>query len=120
VRIALDLGQYGIGDTFHVTISNESGGAIKAADHQSNCTILHPQYAVNDSWQLVNKCLALTATRIIGVAAGSTSRFDLAPPGSGTPGWQTGTYRVQLSYMTGTDRTAGQLGTAYSPTFIVG
>ena len=104
VAITLDKQQYASRDTITMTIINHLPDAITVTDHQTNCTIISLQLLTNGSWQTIHNCRIMSATRMIKIAAGSTTTIQLVPGGGqlATTPWTAGTYRATLLYGTGT------------------
>lgn len=101
VRLALGQSQFHPGDMVTVTVENGLSHGITTTDHRTNCTVIQLEEFMNDSWQPVEKCSALTLTRMVEVAAGSSLQQRVGiPTGIGAAG----KYRMMLTYGAGDDQ----------------
>ncbi|HEV7127155.1 MAG TPA: hypothetical protein VGN32_06915 [Ktedonobacterales bacterium] len=121
VTVTLDGSQYTSGAVVVATILNGLPTTIVATDHQSECTMVQVQRNVNGGWVVMNRCLEMTLTRMIPLAAGSATVVRLAPRAeqSTAASWPAGAYRIAFSYFTGTVGEPGAGTTVYSATFTV-
>jgi hypothetical protein len=107
VTLALDKTSYAPGNTAIVTIGNGLSTKIVVSDHHTDCTYVQLQQQVAGAWQVVGECKLMTPTRLVGLAAGSsTSQKIVIPSGAQAAG----IYRVALTYSN---------TTTYSTTFTV-
>ena len=113
---------FGPSDPIHVTIMNGLQTKIYTADHRSDCTLVQLERQSGDTWQAVAPCRLEIATRIVSLAAGSSTPQVLAPVGTSpsTAGsWPAGTYRIAFGYGAGSQEALAQQTVAYSATFVV-
>lgn len=115
VRLILGQSQFHPGDLVTVTVENGLSHGITATDHRSNCTVIQLQRLVDSSWQPVDKCNALTPTKMVEVAAGNSLQQRVGIP---TGAEAAGTYRMMLTYGA-SDQQPNNAGPAYSSTFTV-
>jgi hypothetical protein len=130
VTLTLDKRQYTASDTIVVTIHNGLSQIIWAADHQTNCTVVTAERLQVGQWAAVDKCQLMTRTRMVSLAAGSSTPQQLSsaqamvPPESQAPlpseNWTPGTYRVTLTYVESADGTGGPGGMVHSINFPIG
>lgn len=113
---------YSKGAIITVEIANGLSSTITTTDHHTNCTMVTLEQQVGGAWQPVGKCVIMTATRMIPIAAGQVVKQELRPQNGMTNVgiWQAGTYRVAFSYSAGSNtETPGSGATIYSPTFTI-
>ncbi|MBO0796478.1 MAG: hypothetical protein J2P36_36785 [Ktedonobacteraceae bacterium] len=114
VTLQLSKSHYSPGDPIEVTIANGLSTPVSALDHQSACSVITLQMQVGGTWQVRSPCLLRTATRPVGIAAG-TSLHQSLPPSAGTfankGSWPPGSYRLVFSYMPGTPASLERTGT---------
>jgi hypothetical protein len=102
--VTLDLASttYHTSDTLRITLKNSGSQPIFFPDHLTNCTVLLLEYQVNGSWQAIDNCGTLNATRWHMLSPQQQLEVTLSPPAQG---WATGHYRLKLVYHVG-QRTA--------------
>lgn len=115
VRLVLGQTQFHPGDLVMVTVENGLSHSITTEDHRSNCTVIQLQKLVDSSWQPVDKCNALTRTRLVEVAAGGSLQQRVGIP---TGSDAAGTYRMMLTYGS-SDEQPTNSGPVFSSTFVV-
>lgn len=115
VTVTTDQQHYKVGATLSVTLRNGLAQTIWTADHQTSCTPVVAEVQQNGQWQAVDLCKLMTPTRLIPLAAGTTTVERIA-----TNGWAAGTYRVTLRYTVGDQSASGPSGTASSAQFTIG
>ncbi|MBA3822695.1 MAG: hypothetical protein H0X24_02180, partial [Ktedonobacterales bacterium] len=97
VTVLLDKAQYGVGDTFTISVVNRVATPITASDHQSACSIVTVQVERNGAWVNIGKCLQGKPTQRITLAANATTTIAMAPGVmslAANTTWQAGTYRA--------------------------
>jgi hypothetical protein len=75
------------------------------------------------TWQTVVSCRLEIVTRIVPLAAGSSTLQVLAPAGASQnagSGWPAGTYRIAFSYGVGSTGALTTQTLVYSATFVIG
>lgn len=123
VTLTLDQQHYSADSLIIVTIHNGSQSPIWAADHQTSCTVLVLERLNQGSWYRVGQCATAIATRILSIQPGASlvqrlSSYQEMDTGAG---WQTGTYRVTLTYGMGNDASALAGGnTVHTVEFTIG
>lgn len=100
-------------DTIQVAIANQSAEAISFSDHQTNCTVLQLERRVANSWEMVEACKRMIATRLHTLQAGQRLDVALLAPGQ----WPGGVYRARLDYLVGAQ---GSRATVVSREFRIG
>ncbi|HLW01755.1 MAG TPA: hypothetical protein VKT82_24080 [Ktedonobacterales bacterium] len=122
VTLVLNQTSYGSNDTIHVTIRNGLKTTIYTADHRTDCMLVQLERQSADTWQAVAPCRLEIVTKIVSLAAGSSTPQLLAPvstsPGSGGS-WPAGTYRIAFGYGAGSQAALTQQTVVYSATFVV-
>lgn len=84
-------------DSIQVTITNQSAQTISFADHQTHCTVIQLQRRVANSWEGVDPCQRMIATRLHTLPAGQ--RMDVTLMAADQ--WPAGRYRAKLDYQGG-------------------
>ena len=123
VTLVLNQSSYGLGDTIKVTIKNGLQSQIFSADHHSDCTPVDLERQSGGTWQTVASCRLEIVTRILPLAAGSSTLQVLAPAGttqSAGSRWPAGTYRIAFSYGVGSAEALTTQTLVYSATFAIG
>src|SRR5947209_9853276 len=92
VTLHVGAASYHANDTIEVTLSNASTSTIFFPDHLTNCTVIQLQRQVNGSWETVNKCLLMIATRLHTLDAGQSLSVKLVP--SANRPWSVGLYQA--------------------------
>jgi hypothetical protein len=115
VQVTVGASAYQRSDAISVTIANQGGSDIFAADHQSQCTIVQLQMQSGNAWQQMGKCAVMTPTRMHQIGHGASQVVTLAAPQGG---WAAGTYRVSLAYSS-TEKPGGMMSEAHSAEFQV-
>ena len=115
VQLTVGASTYQRGDTISVTIANQSGSDIFAADHQSQCTIIQLRMQSGSTWRQMGKCAVMTPTRMRQIGHGTSQVITLAAPQGG---WAPGVYRVALAYSS-SQQPGGAVSEALSPEFQV-
>jgi hypothetical protein len=121
VVVEVGASNYSVSDMIAVTVRNELVNEIIATDHQTSCTIVQLQIEANGAWQNQGGCALGMATRMIRLAAGSSTAVQVAP-GKGqmtAKPWPAGTYRVSFTYHTGSPIAPGSSVTVVSAPFTV-
>jgi hypothetical protein len=95
VTLALDKSTYAPGSAAIVTIQNGLSSKIAVTDHHTSCSFVQLEQMVAGVWQPVGKCPLMTPTRLVELAAGSSTPQKIFIP-SGSQA--SGTYRVLLRY----------------------
>ncbi len=115
VQVTVGASTYQRSDAISVTIANQGGSDIFAADHQSQCTIVQLRMQSGNTWQQMGKCAVMTPTRMHQISQGASQVVTLAAPQGG---WAAGTYRVSLAYSS-TQKPGGAVSEALSAEFQV-
>jgi hypothetical protein len=122
VTVTLDKAEYAPGDTIATTIHNGLSQTIWVEDHQTGCKIVLAEYLQAGRWQAIQNCRLMTPTRMVPLAAGSTTSAGLSTSQdfiADNTGWPPGAYRVTLTY-SGSDKGTGEpSGVVHSAQFIV-
>src|SRR5438128_1298855 len=92
VTLHVGAAVYHTNDTIEVILSNASNSTIFFSDHLTNCTVIQLQRQVNGSWEAVNKCLLMIATRLHTLDAGQSLTVKLIP--SANRPWSVGLYQA--------------------------
>jgi Bacterial Ig-like domain len=105
VTLTLNQQHYSADSLIIVTIHNGSQQTIWAADHQTSCTVLTLERQSQGSWYRVGQCALSTPTRVVSIGPGAslTQRLTSQQEMDTGAGWQTGTYRVTLTFHLGND-----------------
>jgi len=122
VTLVLSKTSYGTNETIKVTIKNGLKAAIFTPDHRSDCLLVQLQLQNSGTWQTVAPCRLEIVTKIISLAAGSSTPQALAPAGtsqSAGSSWPAGTYRIAFGYGVGSEEALTRQTVAYSATFVV-
>ncbi|HZR42224.1 MAG TPA: hypothetical protein VFB12_19045 [Ktedonobacteraceae bacterium] len=123
VRLLLNKSSYAPYETITVTIQNGFATPITTTDHQSGCTmVLLQMQDAKGSWQMQGLCREGIATRMVTLAAGSSTVQSLSPQ-SGTfargSTWARGQYRFVFTFSKGAPDPTHELGMGSSATDIV-
>ena len=122
VTLVLNRSSYGPGETIKVTIENGLKSMIISADHHSDCTLVEVQRQSGGAWQTVAPCRLEILTKIVSLAAGSSTPQMLAPAGASQSAgntWPAGTYRIAFGYGVGSEEALSKQTLLYSATFVV-
>lgn len=95
VTLRSDAPSYRGSDAISVTLSNQRVQTIQFPDHLTNCTVVLLQRNVNGSWESINLCKLMIATRMHSLESGQSLAVKLVAPANQ---WFPGLYRVRLSY----------------------
>lgn len=121
VEITLQKATYSVNEPLGVLIKNTGSTDVYALDGQASCTILQlQQYDMQKSaWARIDLCHDSVQPRALAIRAGMSEPFTLAPGSSADPNsWQTGNYRVALSFSAKPDG-ASAAQVAYSQGFTI-
>lgn len=122
VTLVLNQSSYGQGDTIKVTIKNEMQSQIFSADHHSDCTLVDLQIQSGGTWKTVAPCRLEILTKIVPLAAGSSTPQMLAPAvtsQSANNSWPAGTYHIAFSYGLSSAEALTTQTLVYSATFAI-
>lgn len=121
VTITTNLATYTTGDAVGVTVTNASKSNYYAKDGKSGCTIVQVQRynASTGVWDSVDPCMGSQQTQVYLIAKGSAVPYTLAPTSSSdVNSWDTGTFRISVSYSTNADGVT-QAQEAHSAAFTI-
>lgn len=122
VTLVLNQTSYGPNDTIHITIRNGLKTTILTPDHRTDCMLVELERQSGSTWQAVAPCRLEIVTKIVSLAAGSSTPQLLAPVGtnpSAGGSWPAGTYRIAFGYGVGSQEALTQQTVVYSATFAV-
>ncbi len=104
-----------------ILVKNTGSADVYALDGLSACTVLQLQQYDSDkkTWVAAARCRETVQPRVLVIRAGMSEPFTLAPSSPGDPNaWDSGTYRIALTFTTHPDGKAAAQ-TAYSPGFTI-
>jgi hypothetical protein len=108
------------GESLSLTIHNGLSSAIMTSDHHTNCTVVTLQQNLNGIWTNIAPCREETVTRMIELAANSSTSVQLGVGAQASSSfWPPGTYRVAFSYALASASGGGSSTTIYSATIVV-
>ncbi|HZC07733.1 MAG TPA: hypothetical protein VE338_19000 [Ktedonobacterales bacterium] len=106
VTVTTNLSHYTIGDAIGVTVTNNSKSQYYTQDGKSACSIaqLERYDATTGAWKPMDSCNGGKATQTLLIAESASVPYTLAPSSSSdVNAWQSGTYRVSVTYSTQPD-----------------
>jgi hypothetical protein len=121
VTITTNLATYTTGDAVGVTVTNASKSDYFAKDGNSGCTIVQAQRynSGTGAWDPVDTCMGSQQIQVYVIAKGASVPYTLAPTSSSdVNSWDTGTYRISVSYSTNADGVT-QAQEAHSAAFTI-
>lgn len=121
VQITLVNTRHGVSDPVGVMVKNTGSANLYAIDGHAACTILQlQQYSSSKkTWSMSDTCKDKEAPHVLLIRAGMSEPFTLAPTSLSDPNsWESGSYRVALSFSTTSDGKTGAQ-TAYSQGFTI-
>jgi hypothetical protein len=121
LRLRTDSTNYGVNSPVGVTVVNAGQTSYYSIDGRSACTFLQVQRYDSDQqqWLSVDGCTPSGQPRVLLIAPGAREPFTLAPASaSDANSWQSGLYRIALTYSTNSDG-ATSAQTAYSAGFVI-
>lgn len=121
VTITTNLATYTTGDAVGVTVTNASKTDFYAKDGASSCTIVQLQRynSGTGNWENVDPCIGSQQIQVYLVAKGAATPYTLAPTSSSdVNSWDTGTYRISVTYSTNADGVT-QAQEAHSAAFTI-
>lgn len=106
VVITIQNTRYGVSDPLGILIKNAGEKDVYALDGQASCTMLQlQQYNTQQkTWAKVDRCTDKSSPHVLVIHAGMSEPFTLSPGSSSDPNtWETGLYRVALSFSASPD-----------------
>jgi hypothetical protein len=122
LTITTDQRHYAPCVVIHATIANGFEAIIYVTDHHTSCGLLTLERQVNGAWQAQGRCPLMTPTRLLEIPTNTAVAQSIAPGESGlrATNWPAGTYRLTLTYATGSsDHQVPQVPIASAP-FTIG
>lgn len=106
VSVALGRATYQAGQTVMGMVLNGLKQTIYSADMKTDCSIVTLEQLKNGSWEPVPGCNSLRAPRVVEIGTMRGQEIAINPlstnfgiePGSKTPAFGAGTYRLRFSY----------------------
>ena len=121
VAITMQNLEFDTSEPLGILVKNTGSADVYALNGLSGCTVLQLQQYDSDkkAWVAADGCRETIQPRVLVIRKGMSEPFTLAPTSRGDPNsWDSGTYRIALTYTTHADgKTAAQ--TAYSPGFTI-
>jgi hypothetical protein len=119
VSLAVDREPIYVGQTFVVSIINDTDLPIQTYDHKTHCTVLYLQrLGASGAWTNVAECPLASPTRPVTIGAHQSYPVKLPPEGAQS--FPAGTYRVELSYQVVINNQAqGPNITIHTPEFAI-
>ncbi|HEY1389745.1 MAG TPA: hypothetical protein VGF38_14490 [Ktedonobacterales bacterium] len=121
VAITMQNREFETSEPLGVLVKNTGSADVYALDALSGCTVLQLQHYDNDkkAWVAADRCHETVQPRVLTIRKGMSEPFTLAPNSPGDPNaWDSGTYRIALTYSTHPDGKSAT-ETAYSPGFTI-
>lgn len=106
VTVTTNLPSYTTGDAIGVTVTNTSKTDFYTQDGKSACTVVQLERydSQKATWTHVDLCNNGQAIQVFTIAESSSVPYTLAPNSPGdTNAWQSGTYRVAVTYSSQAD-----------------
>ncbi len=106
VIVTTNLGAYTVNDAIGVTVVNTTSTDYFAISGKSACVIIQLERynATRGVWEAVDSCAPHGSAQVFTIAKNSKQQFTLAPNSSSDPNaWESGLYRVTVTYSTNTD-----------------
>ncbi len=121
VTVTTNLASYTTGEAIGVVVTNSSKTGYYTQDGKSACTIVQLELfdTKTGAWKPVDLCNNGQATQTFLLAESSSVPYTLAPTStSDLNTWQSGTYRVSVTYSTQADGVTNPQ-TAHSAAFVI-
>jgi hypothetical protein len=112
VSIVTDKGEYTVGETIVVTVTNNLNIPITTLNQQAFCTIIRMELQKDGNWQEVKNCYSGEPVAEVTIKPGEKVVKQLETPASGT-------YRVGLIYSEGDAYDRGKLLAVFTVAFEV-
>ena len=121
LAITMQNREFATSEPLGILVKNIGSADVYALDGLSACTVLQLQQYDSDmkAWVAADGCRETVQPRVLVIHAGMSEPFTLAPTSRGDPNsWDSGTYRIAITYTTHADGKTGAQ-TAYSPGFTI-
>lgn len=118
VSLSLDHEPILVGQSFVVSVINDTDLPIQTYDHKTHCSVLYLQRREANGWTNVAECPLASPTRPVKIDAHQSHLVKLPPEGAQS--FPAGTYRLELGYQVVINNQAqGSNLTIYTPEFAI-